>query len=481
MAISAATVWRVRPGGNDANGAGYDSSISGAGTDYSQQDAAQLSLTDLVCQASDDATRLKLRSATGGFTSAMIGNAIRILSTGTFTAGYYFIVGYDSTNLVTLDRSPAGGADRTGGSGKVGGAAATPWQIDDDGNATGNKCVPGNKIYIRGSGSRYPTTADYTKSSTYTNVQGDTTSGYVSWIGENGRPRISMGGNGYVSWQRGHRAYISLYLTRSAAQADEGVVSGSGTNVLIYDCVINGGDQNGPCLRLGRANLCIGNDIFCHASAPTSGANRRGIVMSGFDVWIGFNRIHHCGDDGIEFQGTGTALFNVIDHCKGNGIQIVNHSGDNNQIALVGNTIDANEGHGIDIASGQATITQIVNNIISNHTGSGKYGVNAAGTTATNDRLLQLVDRNAFYNNTGHRNGVSAGPNDIDGTDPSYTSASTGDYRIGTALKALGLNVNDFSDASGARTFLDIGAMQREEAGGAGAGGAHIMGGTVVR
>jgi hypothetical protein len=79
MAISAATVWRIRPGGDDTNGAAYDATISGAGTDYSQQDAAQLSLTDLICQASDDASRLKLRSATGGFTSAMIGNAIRIL------------------------------------------------------------------------------------------------------------------------------------------------------------------------------------------------------------------------------------------------------------------------------------------------------------------------------------------------------------------------------------------------------------------
>src|SRR5689334_2231881 len=124
MTIGATTVWRVRAGGADTNGAGYDSGIASAGTDYTQQDAAQLSLTDLVCQVSDDAGRLKIRSATGGFTSAMIGNALRVSAGTGWTTGYYFITAVSSTNLCTVDRSPAGGADRTGGTGAVGGAAA---------------------------------------------------------------------------------------------------------------------------------------------------------------------------------------------------------------------------------------------------------------------------------------------------------------------------------------------------------------------
>lgn len=459
MTIGAATVWRVRPGGDDANGAGYDATISGAGTDYTQQDAAQLSLTDIACSSTTTVT-----SATGGFTAAMIGNAIRITGGGA-TSGYYFITAWTDTNTITVDRTPGA---VTNGTGKVGGAAATPWRIDDSANATGDKCVAGNKIYIRGAGSLYPGSADYTKASTYSPVEGDTTNGMTRWIGENGRPRLSMGGNGYFSWNRSHRLYQSLYLTRSAAQADEGVLSGSPTGVGVLGCVIDGGDQNGPCLRLGRANFVLGCDIFGHASAPTSGSLRRGIIGAQYDSFVAYNRIHHCGDDGVEYQAGGMAIMNIIDHCKGNGIQVVNHGGDNWPIILHGNTIDANEGHGIDVASGHAQLIEIVNNILSNHTGSGKYGLNFAGTLATNDRLLQMIDRNAYYNNTGHRNGISAGTNDIDGTDPGYVDAATGDYRIGAALKALGFPIEDFAGVTGARSFMDIGALQREEAGAGG-------------
>ena len=48
MALSATVVWEVRPAGSgssDDNGGGYKSDAGT--TDYSQQDAAELTLTDL--------------------------------------------------------------------------------------------------------------------------------------------------------------------------------------------------------------------------------------------------------------------------------------------------------------------------------------------------------------------------------------------------------------------------------------------------
>ena len=92
MALSASTVFEVRSDGSDTNGGGY---VSG-GTDYSQQAAAQLSVADAACAGNTTVT-----SATGGFTSAMIGN-LMYLSTG---PGWYLIRAYTDGNTVTIERN----------------------------------------------------------------------------------------------------------------------------------------------------------------------------------------------------------------------------------------------------------------------------------------------------------------------------------------------------------------------------------------
>lgn len=125
MSLSANTVMEVRQGGDDTNGGGF---VTGAsGTDYSQQDSAQLSLTDLATSGAVTT----LTSSTGGFTSAMIGNLIYIASGTNFDAGFYEITGHTDTNTVTLDRTPSSGGAGSGGSGKVGGALGTPGMLTD--------------------------------------------------------------------------------------------------------------------------------------------------------------------------------------------------------------------------------------------------------------------------------------------------------------------------------------------------------------
>lgn len=115
MALSANTVWEVRPAGSgaaDTNGGGF---VTGSGgTDYSQQDSPQLTVTDGSCSATTTLT-----SATGGFTSAMVGN-ILYLSSG---PGWYQITAFTDTNTVTLDRA---GPSASGMTVNVGGALATP-------------------------------------------------------------------------------------------------------------------------------------------------------------------------------------------------------------------------------------------------------------------------------------------------------------------------------------------------------------------
>lgn len=136
MALNAAIVWEVRTTGADTNGGGFKTGASG--TDYSQQAAAQLSLTDLAC-----ASNTTLTSATGGFTAAMVGNVIQIASGTNALAGWYEITAYSDTNTVTIDRTCATGGDMTDGVGKVGGALATP------GAAALAAAVSGHTIWIQ--------------------------------------------------------------------------------------------------------------------------------------------------------------------------------------------------------------------------------------------------------------------------------------------------------------------------------------------
>src|SRR5437660_4761540 len=86
--VTAATIWEVRPtNGSNLNGACFDSTIANAGTDYSQQNTAQASFTDLATTG----VVTTLTSASAQFTSAMIGNCIRIESGTNFTVGWYQI------------------------------------------------------------------------------------------------------------------------------------------------------------------------------------------------------------------------------------------------------------------------------------------------------------------------------------------------------------------------------------------------------
>ena len=133
MALASTTgVWEVRTTGSDANGGYYNSAKAGVSgsVDFSQQDTAQLSLSDVVTNGTTTVT-----SVTGGFTAAMVGNGISIVGT------VYEITAVASSTSITVDRTTATGAGQVG---KIGGALAS------GGNAIG-AWVGSNTIYMRGS------------------------------------------------------------------------------------------------------------------------------------------------------------------------------------------------------------------------------------------------------------------------------------------------------------------------------------------
>jgi hypothetical protein len=151
--------------------------------DYSQQNAAEAAASAGTSNASTTFT-----DAGALFTVAMIGNALRLASGTNGTVGYYFITAVGSTTSITLDRNSSTGA-MTDGVWKIGGACATLARTLTTGNATGDKVVAGNTLYVYGAGSQNPSSADYTYTGFFSSVAGTTTA-KIRIIGENGRPLI---------------------------------------------------------------------------------------------------------------------------------------------------------------------------------------------------------------------------------------------------------------------------------------------------
>lgn len=141
MAITAATVWECNASAtaNNVNGGGYDGTIAGATTDYSQATTAHLTITDL---ASDGAG--KVSSALTPFSGDEIGNVLHITAAGTgFTVGWYQVTAIVA-GLATLDRSP--GLSKTGGTAYLGGAMSLNSTLDDD---FAKAVVAGNTVFIK--------------------------------------------------------------------------------------------------------------------------------------------------------------------------------------------------------------------------------------------------------------------------------------------------------------------------------------------
>lgn len=120
MAFAATMEWDVRTTGNANNGGGFDPTSGTPGTDYSQQDAAQIAYTDLVI---DGATDTKCTSAGNPFTAAHVGNVINVTGGTGFTVQRVQIMSV-AAGAATCDKA-LGTLGSTGGTGNLGGGLAT--------------------------------------------------------------------------------------------------------------------------------------------------------------------------------------------------------------------------------------------------------------------------------------------------------------------------------------------------------------------
>lgn len=196
MALSAFIIWECRTTGASTNGGGFKSGASG--TDWSQQDAAQYSVTDGVTAGTTTIT-----SATANFGTDVVGNIIYVSGgTGSVTAARYEITGRTNSTTITVDRS-TGLTAGTGVTLKIGGAVDSPVTIN-------SAVVAGNIIYIK-----YHASNKYNLASTWTLTGGTVyqTNQPTVWVGyDTTRTVLNEDSNQPTIWSNNNALYPSVQL-----------------------------------------------------------------------------------------------------------------------------------------------------------------------------------------------------------------------------------------------------------------------------
>ena len=318
MALPATTVLEVRTGASDNNGGGF---VTGeTGTDYSQQDAAQASLTTA---STVHTTTTQINVAVADFTvsSLDVGNLLQIINPpGTATAGVYRITTADvPNNRWTLDRSAGTSGQTVVGS--MGGAFATP------GKASGITTVAGMIVWVKsGTYNISSTTANVangrvtlgvanTRMSGYQNTRGDLTGVRPLFLATVntmtlvaisnellfGNINLSAGSATGIAGISASAGAIVHDVRMTGANATAGLLAN--TNSVFIRCEATGGTVNG---FQGAGGSFYG----CVASA----VGGRGFAVSGSDL-SSFIRCISTGNTGGSGKGfdmgtlTGSALY----------------------------------------------------------------------------------------------------------------------------------------------------------------------------
>lgn len=477
MALSAAMKWTVKTGGSSGNSGGFR--VGASGTDYTKQNAAQFSVTDLAIDAVDNT---KVTSATIGFDATSPGNTLIVSAGAGFTTGTFEILSV-AAGVATLDRA-VGTIGSTGGTAKLGGAKS---RLDDcDG-----VLVAGNTIYVEAGTYTSTTTNTLTADGTATakiRVIGYTSGGSQTDadITEANMPVMTSATNsiaiitmtGAPFW-----SFRNIKITHTAGTRGNGIVtSGSITSFgpQLYNCVFDG------CLsgiNEGSVNMAGMQACRCTIRNSTS----HGVVLnsaSSTTVPMSFDSCHIYSNAGAGITAAssnlqGLSIKRSVIHgntgANGHGIWLQQTTAGWNAVII---DIDSNVLYNNAQSGLRAEFTTthpilgITNNIL---VSNGAYGVSFA-TAGMADTMWAKVYANAYYNNTsGARQNFVTGDGDVTLSGVPFTSAGSNDFTLdNTASEGAACRSAAFPSAVGAlggtagTNYGDIGPLQAQATAGGG-------------
>lgn len=456
-AITPATVWEVRGSvGSSTNGGGFDSTISGAGTDMSVYDnknasgcsscqsaTVNISTTDAVTNNTTTVT-----SATANFSSALIGNTIYLSGTGT-TTGWYQVTAVGSSTSITVDRA-TGSTGGTGVTMNIGGALAQLQNV--------SAAAPGNKVWFK----------SYTMTSSQLPPAGTTGNtivyeGYSSSRGDGGPAVVTFGASSQSFSLQSYSVLKNATLNCNSQASTTGL-NMSGTAQAVKNVSITGDCATRP-VTVAASNGTMSNIRITGHSTAASAVNLTGGGWRMIDVTISGNSI-----PAVSIGTSGYSVWvNPIIANNGTGNDCMTLNGTTSMSVTVLHGVFYGCQNGIYGAGSDALNGLIVRNTI--FSGNAGYGISAGTGTSWAASPEVSSNYNAYYNNTsGALYNFPAGPNDITLTATPFTDAAGGNFALnttsggGAALRAAGFPGARLSGGTG---YIDIGPLQHQDTGAA--------------
>ena len=432
MAISSSAVWEVRTSGNDANGGVY---TPFSGTDYSQQNAAQVSTSDGVT----DGTTAKVVCASAPFTSylAYFGNGINI-------GGVIYQVASNAGNSATtlyLDRVPPAASGQTV---KLGGALATLGKA-------ASVAAGGNVVWVRGG--NYTVSANITVSNAASNRIA--LMGYGTARGDGGKPVLTAatGCTAVIAPSNGQTTVVNGFEINCASVANIGIAF-SGNQACVQRCLVYNFLQYG--ISAFEVEQC---EVRNGVSGATAG------IFTNEGIALG-NYVHDNPCPGIQ---AATAVNNIVTNNTGAASDGIYCATSHNML-YVNNTCYNNGRHGLNRTLAGAYSGLMRNNLL---VSNGGYGINATEYNASNAATSATAEQwqygnNAYYANTsGANNFGGAGSSDVTLSASPFVNASAGNYALnGAAGGGAACRSAGFPGAfpGGLTTgFSDIGAARHPD------------------
>jgi hypothetical protein len=456
MAISSSMVWELRTTGNDNNGGSFKSGA--AGTDRSQQDAAQVAIDNSTITVSITTNVITFVS---GYTpsSADVGNAVQMLTGTNVTAGFYEITAQTPTTW-TVDRNVVTSGTATDATGNMGGAMASPGKVSSG-------LAAGNKVWIKfGTYNLSVNTLNVSNGAPAPSVGGVSASVPMIWRGYDvtrgdetaNRPTFKPTAATYnvslyvLNLTAAHWCAVENLILDANSKANRGVgitgIAGTSDKVDVLSAVSIGFEISGGNISRCKATGCnpgfqAGTAILTLCEAVSGGGGFRANDSTAMD---------HCiarGCSGAGFAGIDTTRLWTCTNC-------------------------VSYGHGSDGFSLGINHVNLFNCISYNNTG---WGVNSsvgfAGAIfncAVGSNIAGPTQNITSYKNIGLIT-LTANP---------FTSSATADFSLNTTsgggalLRGTGYGTFPSGVTLG---HPDVGAAQHVDSGG---GGGSIIGSSIV-
>lgn len=440
MALSLSTVWEVRTVGSDTNGGGF---VTGAaGTDYSQQNAAQYALTNGV-------TNGTTTIATVSAAADMVGNIVYVAGgTGAITGGWYQITAQSLGVSITVDRS-TGLTAGTGVTLNIGGALASLAQMFT------NFSVAGMTAYVKATAT-YSISTGLTANTATTNTTVNRVIGYTT-------TRTDLG----IVTVQATAAITMLAQSTNGWSLENLIFDGNGTGT-------NGINSTGT-LRLSNVvvkNL-TGYGITSNSNTTryfdrvevTGCGTTGGIVNSQGFIIINECYVHDNTIPGITTVDRLVLLNSVVESNSGASSDGLTINTSLSVILIAGSVFYNNGRDGVRVTPGgmPGLSPVIVNNIFDSN---GGWGIN--DTTGPAKQIV-IIRANAFRNNTSGQVTPFSMLNAVTLTGIPFTDAPNGDFTLnntagaGAACRAAG-SPGSFIGLA-ALGYRDIGTFQHQDSG----------------